>query len=389
MISKKLPQLQNDVDLDGKCILLRVDFNVPCNGTKIADDFRILKTLPLIRNLRERGAGLILLSHLTERKNHRSFKPIKAALERVCKMPLIFARTFQEAARHRFRENSAAIMLFENLRAFPGEEKNDRAFAKRLASLGDLYINEDFSQSHRPYASIVTLPKLLPSFAGPLFIRETKKLGEAFYPSHPFLFILGGVKFKTKGGALGRFLKKADTVFLGGEIANTFLYARGYEIGKSGVAKEEVHSVRRKFLSSHKLLLPEDVRIQTKAVKKVSALGKNDQIRDIGPETIKNLEDQVKKARMVLWNGPLGFVEEGFHVGTARLIRALARSSAKVIVGGGDTVAVVRRLGFENKFYHVSTGGGAMLEFLARSTLPGIDALIPLETKSLTGLTKK
>lgn len=374
-VSNKLPRLPEQLNLRGKYVLVRVDFNVPCNGTKIADDFRILKTLPLLQRLRRKGARLILLSHLTEKKNHRSFKPILAALERVCKTPFLFARTLQEATEHR-RRNITTPLLFENLRVFAGEERNDRAFAKRFVPLGNIYINEDFSQSHRPYASIITLPKLLPSFAGPLFITETKKLEGVLKSSHPFLFVLGGIKFKTKVGILSRFLKKADTMFLGGEIANTFLYAQGYEIGQSDMEKEEVDMVRRKFLVSRKLFLPKDVRIQTKAVKEISAIDKLDRIRDIGPETIEWLEEQIEKARTVLWNGPLGFIEEEFHLGTVKLIRALSRSHAKVIIGGGDTVAVVRKLGLENKFYHLSTGGGAMLEFLARGTLPGIDALI-------------
>lgn len=322
-----------------KRVLVRVDFNVPVQNNEIVDDFRIQKTLPLIKDLLAKKARIVLLSHLTERKTHRSFKELIPALERVCGIPIAFAPDIATA--RALQTNGASAILLENLRAFPGEEQNDPAFAKELASLGDIFINEDFSQSHRPYASLVTLPKLLPSYAGPLFENEVKKLSEALTPPHPFLLILGGVKFETKLGALERFIPIADRIFIGGAL-----------------------SLTPQNLKAPNIMFPRDTVIY------------DNRVVDAGPQTLNELEKEIAKAAMVVWNGPLGSIEEGFDRGTNRLARALAASSAKVIVGGGDTVSVIHRLGLIDKFYHVSTGGGAMLIFLATGTLPALDALI-------------
>lgn len=335
----KLP-LFNSSTFSGKRVLVRVDFNVPFQHNEIVDDFRIQKTLPLIRDLLEKKARIILLSHLTERKTHRSFKNLIPALERICRFSIAFA---PDASLARALQNGEApVILLENLRAFPGEEHNDPAFAKKLSSLGDIYINEDFSQSHRPYASFVTLPRLLPSYAGPLFRTEIEKLNEALNPPHPFLLILGGVKFETKLGVLEHFLPIADRIFIGGALP---------------------------FNASPYLKAPNVLR-------PLDTITHENRIVDAGPQTLNQLEKEIAQAAMVLWNGPLGSIEEGFDEGTNRLARALTTSSAKIIAGGGDTVSVIHRMGLAEKFYHVSTGGGAMLTFLATGTLPALDALL-------------
>lgn len=345
----RLPTIKS-IDVANKHILVRVDFNVPIQNNEIIDDFRIQKTLPLIKNLLAKKARITLLSHLTERETHRSFLELIPALERACAMPIAFAPDITTA--HALQTNDVSAILLENLRAFPGEEQNDPAFAKELASLGEAYINEDFSQSHRPYASFITLPRLLPSRAGPLFQKEIEKLNEALNPPHPFLLILGGVKFKTKLGVLGHFLPIADRIFIGGTLP----------------------SVASPYFKAPNVLLPLDT------------ITHDNRVVDAGPQTLDKLEKEIAKAAMVLWNGPLGSIEEGFDAGTNRLVRALAAasepcygraaSSAKVIAGGGDTVSVIHRLGLMDKFYHVSTGGGAMLTFLATGTLPALDALL-------------
>lgn len=356
----KLPLFDSHTCL-GKRVLARVDFNVPVQHNEIVDDFRIKKTLPLIKDLRQKNARVVLLSHLTERKTHRSFRELIPALERVCGTSIAFAPDVPLA--RALQNGEAPVILLENLRVFLGEEHNDTAFAKELASLGDIYINEDFSQSHRPYASIVTLPQFLPSFAGPLFQNEIEKLHETFNPPHPFLLILGGVKFETKLGVLERFVSIADSVFIGGALANVFFKAQGKDIGNSLYDREALPLVQA-CLKSPNIILPSD------------PVFANGAMVDSGPETNAALKKEIAHAAMVVWNGPLGAIEQGFDRGTKELASALAESEAKVIAGGGDTVSVINRMGLAEKFYHVSTGGGAMLTFLATGTLPAIEALM-------------
>lgn len=334
----RLPTVKN-IDVAGKRILVRVDFNVPIKDNKIVDDFRIQKTLPLIKDLQAKKARIILLSHLTKRKTHRSFRALVPALERICQTPIAFAADV--AAARLLQTKKLPVILLENLRVFPGEAANDADFAKELASLGDMFINEDFSQSHRPYASMVTLPHLLPSFIGHLFQKEIEKLSEALTPPHPFLLILGGVKFETKLGVLEHFLPIADRIFIGGALP-----------------------LNKSIPRAPSIITPSDTVIH------------DNRVVDAGPKTLDHLEKEIARAAMALWNGPLGSIEEGFDAGTNRLARMLAASSAKIIVGGGDTVSVIHRLGLIDKFYHVSTGGGAMLTFLATGTLPALDAIL-------------
>ncbi len=370
-----LPQLSTE-RLEGTRALIRVDFNVPLIRGRIVDDFRIAMTLPALLDLERRGAMITILGHLTEKKRHRSFAPMRKALERLCGRKILLARSVEEAILLQQKADRKTWILLENLRVFPGEEKNSVLFARALATLGDIYINEAFSQSHRPYASIVRLPGFLPAYAGPLFSREVARLSEVLDPEHPFLCIVGGVKFKTKVAVLDRFMKKADEVFVGGGLANTFLDAAGYEVGISPTEKDAEQNIRRKFLSQKNLILPFDVVVKGHKQKSVEAVSAHDMIYDAGPETVRILKGKIASARMVLWNGPLGFIEQGYGQATEDLIHALARAKAKTVVGGGDTLAVIHRYKLEKKFYHISTGGGAMLEFLGRGTLPGIEALL-------------
>lgn len=338
-------------NIKGKTVLLRVDFNVPIKDGKVEDDFRIKKALPTINFLLKKGAKLILITHLG--------KDGRASLEPVIKHFFSISK---------IAENK--ITFFDNIRKFPGETKNDPTFAKKLATLGDIYVNDAFSVSHRKHASIITLPKYLPSFAGLEFEKEVENLSHAFKKiKHPFLFILGGAKFSTKMPLIKKYLKLADYVFVGGALANDFLKAKGCEIGKSLVSNDNYEI--KKLLKNKparrggKLILPTDFVIKDGA------------IVDIGEKTVENLALLIKKSKLILWNGPLGKYEDGGAGATKKILKLVANSKAESLIGGGDTVTLIDEMKMRNKFSFVSTGGGAMLEFLANGTLPGIKALRP------------
>lgn len=348
-------------DIRGKRVLARVVFDVPIKKGKVVNDFRIIKTLPTIRLLKSKGAKIIILSHLGEKKE--SLKPVANYLRLHLRdfkfIPSLSIKIAQKAI-SQMKEGD--IIMLENLRREKGEEKNDKNFAKNLAALGDIYVNEAFSVSHREHASIVGIPKYLPSFVGLLFEKEVIFLGKSFKPKHPFLLILGGVKLETKLGTLDRFLKIADKIFIGGALANNFFKAKGFDIDKS-IFDSKV--LVKKYLKNKKIILPTDVKRKNSGM-----------ILDIGPKTIENLFRLIKKSKFILWNGPLGNCEvKGFEKGTEMVARKIAENGAISIVGGGDTVAALEKIGAVDRFSFVSTGGGAMLAFLAKGTLPGIEAI--------------
>lgn len=323
-----------------KRLLLRVDFNVPMKKGKIADDFRILSHIPTIKFYLNKGFQIFLLSHLEQNGKILHLDPIHRFLEKKLK--------------------TKNVVLLDNLRLNSGEKKNNLSFAKKLASLGDIFVNDAFSVSHRKHASIVGLPKFLPSKLGLLFKKEIKELSRAFTPKHPFLLVIGGNKFETKEPLILKFLNKADFIFIGGALANTFLKARGEDVGKS---KTENIKIPKNILWNKKIILPVDFAI------------KNRVIYDSGPATEKILEDLAKKSKFILWNGTLGLCEKGFNFGTKSFIESLKKSKAYKIAGGGDTISAINKFGLQKNFDFISTGGGAMLEFLATGTLPGIAAL--------------
>jgi len=362
-------------NLHDKTALVRVDFNEPLKAGRIKDSFRIRHTAPTIKLLRARGARVILVAHIEdEKKRQLSFKPLAREISRMIGASIAFDASYDTKKVRMLAEKS--VVLLENVRFHKGEEKNDQTFSKLLASFGDLYINEGFSVSHRDHASIVGVPHYLPSYAGPLFRREVERLSHALNPSKPFLVIVGGAKFDTKFALLKKFVPRADAVFVGGVLANTFLAAHGLEVGKSLYEKKALGDIRKHFLLSKKIMLPFDVRLGDRGrVESAFDVQKNDSIYDIGPETITVLSDIVRTAKTILWNGPLGYLEGGHEQGTRNLLRVLTRAKGKVIIGGGDTLEVVDEMKIGKKFFHVSTGGGAMLDFLADGTLPGIDAL--------------
>ena len=367
------------LSMRGKRVLLRIDTNVPIKDGRIIDDFRLQKILPTIAMLQKAHARVLLLGHIG-RDGSGSLRPIFEYF--LSHFSLSFIERFTDDVVWPALNNMSdgQITLFENVRGEYGEIENNMTFAKRLSSFADIYVNEAFSASHRAHASIVSLPKLLPSYAGPLFVSEVKHLSPVFHPPHPFLFVLGGVKFETKLPLIEKFLETADYCFIGGALAHSFFKARGYEIGKSvidnGAGQCDV------LLKNKKLLLPVDLIVQTPngvAIKKPEEVLVNETILDAGPETLKQLEALIHGAHFVLWNGPLGdYLKEGFEKGTETFIRMLASREWKdgeLVVGGGDTAAMISKLGMIEKFPFISTGGGSMLEFLAKSTLVGIEAL--------------
>jgi len=364
-------------DVSGKRVLLRVDLNVPIEGRRISDTFRITKALPTIEELRSFGAKVIILAHIESENSNNSLKPVAEYLKMFFPLTFVSDIFSKEAEKLVNSMKDGDVVFFENLRKDPGEKKNDPVFAKKLAAYGEVYINEGFSVSHREHASVVGLPKLLPSFAGPQFVREVENISRALDPKHPFLFVLGGAKFSTKIPLLRKFLKKADAVCVAGALMNTFFKVQGFEIGKSVVDNEYLDI--SDMLSAKNLYLPKDLIVtdgkETKIVEPDKVLPE-DKIMDIGPETILELQAAISDSSFILWNGPVGNYEAGFEEGTLELAHRIAESGKDSIIGGGDTVASISKLHLEDKFSFVSTGGGAMLDLLVDETLPGIEALV-------------
>ncbi len=355
-------------ELAGVKVLMRVDFNVPVQNGKVVDDFRIRKILPTLSYLQAKKAKIILMSHIEgavadKSKEKPSMGPVAAHLEKMG-VSCVFVKNYKDALPSIEKMDSGCILLLENLRMNEGETKNDKKFAKELASLADIYVNEAFAVSHRAHASVSAITECMPSYGGLLFEQEIKHLSSAFHPDHPFLFILCGAKFETKLPLIEKFMSIADKVFVGGALANNFFKEQGKDIGDSLVSPENFNLSR--FFGSPKLLLP------------IDSVRKDNSIFDAGPETVKLLEKEISEAKYVLWNGPLGAYEMGYKGPTLELARILARATkhgTKTILGGGDTLATIAELGTEDKYTFVSTGGGAMLEFLAKGTLPGVEAL--------------
>lgn len=361
----------------GTYVLVRADFNVPVKDGKALDETRIKVAYPTIDLLRKKGARIILLSHIG-RDPEETLRPVANVLKRkygkdfLCLPEVLGERVLETRESMR----NGQILLLGNVRSLPGEKAGDKDFAQALAALGDMYVNEAFPVSHRADASIVALPKLLPHFAGLQFEREVKELSRVLKPTHPFIFILGGAKAETKLPLLKRFLKTADTVFVGAILANDFFKAKGYEVGKSKV--DEGLPPLGSLLKNKKLILPETVVVEKNKIPvtvSANAVLKEENIFDISVESIEKLTPQITKAKLILWNGPMGWYEGGYTKATEKLLDLLSKTKAKVIIGGGDTSVLVEKKKMAHKFTFVSTGGGATLEFLAQGTLPGIKVL--------------
>jgi len=374
---KYLNDLQES-DLKGKYVLLRLDLNVPIVNGEVGDTFRLDRVIETVDFLRIAGARTIIISHIES--GDKTLVPVWHYLNGF--FPLEFSPTYftAEAIDKVAKLGDKGVILFENLRVNPGEKENDEEFAKKLSQMAEIYINDAFAVSHRKHASIVGVPKFLPSYAGLLMRQEVEHLGKAFNPDKPFLFVLGGAKFETKMPLIEKFLDKADKIFLAGALANNIFKERGLELGTSLVS--EVTADLRGISNSEKVVVPVDVTVTNSngevINRKPDELLKDECIVDVGLETVKQLQTLVKDSKTILWNGPLGNYELGFQDKTevlAKMVADATNSDVISIVGGGDTIASINKLGLNDEFTFISTGGGAMLDFLVSESLPGLDVL--------------
>ena len=385
----------DQIDLKGKRVFIRVDFNVPQDEkNNVTDDTRILLSLPTIRFISEAGGKVILASHLGRPKGKKdpkfSLTPVAERLSQLLEKKVALAADCigEDVQKQIGGMKEGEFLLLENLRFHPEEEKNEEAFSKALASLCDVYVNDAFGAAHRAHASTEGMTRFVKVLAaGFLMMKEIESLEKALVnPQKPYVAILGGAKVSDKIGVIQNLLDKVTTLLVGGGMAYTFLKAEGFQVGKSLVEWDQIGfslSLLEKAKGKMKFLLPSDhiaaERMDVQAKRKVV---KNDKIPsewvclDIGPETVKTFSEEVKSARTIVWNGPMGVFEmEPFSQGTFAIAKAVSNSSAFSIVGGGDSVAAVNKAGVANKISHISTGGGASLEFLEGKELPGIEAL--------------
>jgi len=376
MTAINLPQLTNKDDIAGKTFLVRGALNAPVEDGEVIADVRLQSILPTISWLTSRNGRVILIGHLSG-SDTDSFAPIVSYLRKHIDITFITEYADGNAQSAVDSMQNGDVMLFENLRKYEGEKANDSEFAQMLTDYADVYVNDAFPAAHRKHASIVGVPQYLPSFAGKQFKAEVANLSKALDPKRPFVFVLGGAKFRTKIPLVEKFASIADQIFLGGAIANVYLQADGFPIGQS--RRPEATPDLQKGLESNSLKLPVDVVCETpasdSAVRNIDEVIDDDVIVDIGPRTVSLIEDAVADAKMVVWNGPLGWYEKGYTEATDDLANILTQSDTETIIGGGDTGAVVLDGYGTDDFSFVSTAGGAMIQFLANETLPGIEAL--------------
>ncbi|MBC7082604.1 MAG: phosphoglycerate kinase [Firmicutes bacterium] len=384
-----------DVDVKGKRVLVRVDFNVPMNAEReITDDTRIRAALPTIKYLIDHGAKVILASHLGRPKGKPAdefrMDPVARRLSELLGKPV---RKLDECVGDKVKTEVAAmndgdVVLLENLRFHAEEEANDEGFARALADLADLYVNDAFGTAHRAHASTAGVAKFLPAVAGFLMEKEIEVMGKALAdPERPFVAILGGAKVKDKVGVVRNLLDKVDTLMIGGGMAYTFLKAQGLEVGQSILEADKIDLARELMEKARargvRFMLPSDVVVADRLaedaktrVVPVDQIPPDWQALDIGPETVAKFGKAIADAKTVVWNGPMGVFEmKPFAEGTRGIAKALAESKATTIVGGGDSAAALEEMGFADKVTHVSTGGGASLEFLEGRELPGVAVL--------------
>ena len=394
-----------DLDVAGKKVLVRVDFNVPLNDKgEITDDTRITASLPTIQYLLEQKAAVILMAHLGRPKGQvkpeLSLAPVAKHLGKLLGKKILFAPDcVGEVAKAAASKLKAGhILLLENLRFHKEEEKNDMEFAEQLASLADLYVNDGFGVSHRAHASVEGVTHFLPAAAGFLLEKEIQYVGQAVTnPLHPFVAIIGGAKVSDKIGVISNLLDKVDTLLIGGGMANTFLAAQGHKMGKSLVEEDKLELAKELLAKAKKnkvkLLLPTDLVMAAAfapdaahVTEGVKHLNQEYMALDIGSETSKAYAEALAEAKMIVWNGPMGVFEmDAFCKGTEAVAKAVAKSRAVSIVGGGDSVAAIEKLGLAKRITHISTGGGASLEYLEGKVLPGVAALDDLRRKMIAG----
>lgn len=380
-----------DLDVEGKKVIVRVDFNVPIKHGIISDDTRMTAALPTINYLLENGAAVILMSHLGRPKTKEdlefSLRPVAEHLATLIDYPVKFAEDCRgEIAKKAADElKPGEVLVLENTRFYPEESKNDQTMSQELAGLADIFVNDAFGTAHRAHSSTVGVANYLPSAAGFLLEKEIKYLGNAIAdPVRPFIAILGGAKISDKIGVIENLLKTADKILIGGGMANTFLKALGYEMSDSLVESEVVETAKSLLAKSDgKIYLPVDFVLadafDAEAEMQVVLIGdvpSGWRVLDIGPETVVEFGELISDAGTIVWNGPMGVFEfPRFALGTFEIAKAVANSNAISIIGGGDSVSAINQSGLSDKITHISTGGGASLEMLEGIELPGLAIL--------------
>jgi len=375
--------------IKNKRVLVRVDFNVAMKGNKVIEDYKISRSLPTIKQLLKQGNKVIIISHLGRPDgkwvNYLSLEPVVKLFRKLIKQTVTFKKEkLDKKLVEAVNKSKANLIVLENMRFYPGEKANDKKFSELLSSLADVYINENFASSHRDYASVTGVAKLLPSYAGLNLIEEVKFLEKALKPKKPAIAFIGGAKIKNKFGVLENFLKKYNKVMVGGGIANTILAATGHVIGSSIVDLEFI--TKAKKLPKNKIILPVDFVIAKKndhskiRYHKTSwgteLCEKDEMILDVGIESLGLFSKEIAKAKTIVWGGPFGLMgEKPFDKGSVALAKMIANSKATSIVGGGETTASVNMARVGKKITFISTGGGSMLSFLEGKTLPGLKAL--------------
>ncbi|KGP72875.1 phosphoglycerate kinase [Pontibacillus yanchengensis Y32] len=383
-----------DVDVKGKKVFCRVDFNVPMQDGEVTDDSRIRAAIPTIQYLIEQGAKVILASHLGRPKGEAveelRLDPVAKRLSNlmdrtVTKTDEAYGSEVDEAIS---QMESGDVLLLENVRFYPGEEKNDAELAKQFANLADVYVNDAFGAAHRAHASTEGIAHHIPAVAGYLMEKELRVLGNALQdPDRPFTAIIGGAKVKDKIGVIDNLIDKVDNLIIGGGLAYTFVKAQGYEIGKSLLEEDKIETAKEYMQKAEEkgvnFVMPVDVIVgddfsndaNTQTVD-IDSIPADWEAMDIGPKTIEKYSDIVKNSKLVIWNGPMGVFElETFAKGTKGVAEALGQTEGYTVIGGGDSAAAVEKFGYSDQMDHMSTGGGASLEFMEGKDLPGVVAL--------------
>lgn len=384
----RLPLLQNASLHPGTRVLLRADFDVGIRRGVVEDDLRIKTLVPTIRFLLEKKSKIRIMAHRDRPDGVRvpslSMKRLMSPCVTIFGQRIIFvADPFSEDAFIKY-DTASDIVLFENIRFWKGEENNSISFAKMFARWGDCYVNDAFANAHRAHASMEALPQLLPSFAGLYLQKEIRFLEKLLHnPARPYVVLLGGAKLETKMQLVSRLLQEADAILIGGALANAIFTLRGYETGKSLSDHGALKGLRADMFADKKIILPEDFAVARSRIRPLGVahrrydhIEKKDFINDLGPKTIRRFSEVLSDAKTICWNGPVGLAEiPAFSSGTKKLAKVIQKIHAFKVVGGGDTVSLLHRYNLLHGFTHVSTGGGALLAYLAGEELPGLHAL--------------
>ncbi len=370
-------------------VLVSAPLNEPVENGVVSGDFRLQRTIPTIKFLSDAGAIVIVCGHVG-REQTETLEPIYKELKKYFSNISFSSESVGMVAQDNVNHlKSGDILVLENLRKYNGEVENNKVFVSELSKLADIFVQDAFDTSHRKHASIIGIPEMLPSYAGILFANEVRELSKALTPKHKAVAIIGGAKFSTKEPVLEKLLSIYDNVVVGGALANDFLAAKGYSLGMSLMSDVDLESVKT-ILDKENIIIPidavvaevqEDISLARNS--SLDSISNTEAILDAGPKTRLQTNTIIKDAKTILWNGPLGHYENGFTEGTKSLAETIAGSTAYSIVGGGDTITAIEELGISEHFSFISTGGGAMLDFLTHGTLPGIDAIIKSEQKFL------